>query len=55
MKSTTLTKIITQSNKVDGSKEKIVGIFFYFKDRIEPISYGTTGTFYLYTAEFNES
>ena len=52
MKSTTLTKIKTFSEKVDGEKDKTVGIFFYFKDRKEPISFGKKGAFFV-AAEFN--
>ena len=54
MKSTTLTKIKTCYKQVDGEKNKTVGIFFYFKDRTEPISFGKTGDTFG-AAEFNES
>ena len=32
----------------------MVGIFFYFKGRVEPISYGKEGDLF-WAAEFNES
>jgi hypothetical protein len=54
MQSTTLTKIETKIKEVDGGKRKTVGIFFYFKDRAEPISFGEEGTHYA-AAEFNET
>ncbi len=54
MKSTTLTRIETCFNRVDGDKLNTVGIFFYFKDREEPISYGKISDGF-WAAEFNES
>ena len=54
MKSTTLTKIETWYKTVDGEKQKTVGIFFYFKDRTEPISFGKEGKT-VWAAEFNEN
>lgn len=54
MQSTTLTKIKTDFNYVDGEKRKGVGIKLYFKDRAEPISFGKEGTLF-YAAEFNDT
>ena len=39
---------------MNGLKKKQVGIFFYFKYRTEPISFGKEGDF-IWSAEFNES